>query len=283
MIRKSTLLATLAIAWMTTTAACSLDAETTNSQLVSEEEVASVEQDVTALCHVGANGSENYCTSTCTCGIGEGDCDSSSQCAPGLKCLFNTGANYGFPADVDMCDCPLDSDNGGGSFCSALCPCSEGQGDCDSNTDPNIADCAPGLRCYTDGGAAFGLEAEDDVCATCLPDSANGNIDFCNSSCPCSQGQGDCDADSDCETGSFCFLNVGADYGLPADTDVCDDCRPASQNGHVNFCSASCPCSHGEGDCDTSADCDAGLTCVDNVGTQFGLPADTDVCVDLTP
>lgn len=281
MIRKITLLATLGIALMTM--ACDIGSEPTDSQSVSAEEVASVEQDVTALCHVGANGSENYCTNTCTCGIAEGDCDSSSQCAAGLKCLFNVGANYGLPADVDMCDCPLDSENGGGSFCSALCPCSEGQGDCDSNTTPGLADCAPGLRCYTDGGASFGLEAEDDVCATCLPDGANGNIDFCNASCPCAQGQGDCDADSDCETGAFCFLDVGADYGLPADTDVCDDCRPASQNGHVNFCNPGCPCSHGEGDCDTTADCDAGVTCVNNVGAQFGMAADTDVCVDLTP
>lgn len=282
MIRKSTLLATLGIAFLMM--ACSM--EPTESESVSADEIASVEQDVTALCHVGANGSENYCTNTCTCGIGEADCDGSAQCAAGLKCHFNVGANYGFAADVDVCDCPLDSENGGGSFCSALCQCSEGQGDCDSNTDPNITDCAPGLRCYTDAGGSFpgtGLDAEDDVCATCLPDGANGNIDFCNAGCPCDQGQGDCDADSDCVAGAFCFLNVGADYGLPADTDVCDDCRPPSQNGHVNFCSESCPCSHGEGDCDTNADCDAGLTCVNNVGAQFGLSADTDVCVNLNP
>jgi hypothetical protein len=279
MIRKSFLLATLGIAWMT--AACSMEPAAPES--VSAQDVASAEQDITALCHVGLNGSEDFCTSSCTCGIAEGDCDSSTQCGAGLKCLFNVGANYGFPADVDVCDCPLDADNGGGSFCSAACPCSEGQGDCDSNTDPTLTDCAAGLRCYTDGGASFGLEAEDDVCATCLPAGANGNIDFCNSSCTCSEGEGDCDTNADCDTGLSCFLNVGADFGLPADTDVCAACRPASQNGHVNFCSASCQCGHGEGDCDTNADCDAGLTCVNNVGAQFGLEPDTDVCVDLTP
>jgi hypothetical protein len=279
MIRKSTLLATLGIAWMAT--ACTMDAP--ESELVSTAEIATTEQDITALCHVGANGSENYCTSSCTCGIGEADCDSSTQCTAGLKCHFNTGANYGFAADVDVCDCPLDSDNGGSSFCSALCPCDAGQGDCDSNNDPSIADCATGLTCYTDAGAAFGLDAEDDVCATCLPSSANGTIDFCNPGCPCSEGEGDCDSNTDCDPGLTCFLNVGADFGLPPDTEVCAACPPPSMNGHVNYCSETCPCSHGEGDCDSNTACEAGLTCVNNVGPQFGLPEGTDVCVDLTP
>lgn len=274
MIRKSTLLATLGIAFMI--AACSM--EPAAPEAVSAQDVASAEQDITALCHVGANGSEDYCTSTCTCAAGEGDCDSSTQCGAGLKCLFNVGANYNFPADVDVCDCPLDSDNGGGSFCSAACPCSEGQGDCD-----NANECEPGMLCYGDAGHVFGLDEEDDVCATCLPAEGNGTTDFCNSSCPCSEGGGDCDSDADCATGLSCFLNVGADFGLDADTDVCAACRPASQNGHVNFCSPDCPCGHGEGDCDSNDDCDAGLACVNNVGATFGLSADTDVCVDLNP
>lgn len=271
MIRKSTLLATLGIAWMI--AACSMEPAAPSAQ-----EVASAEQDITALCHVGLNGSEDYCTSSCTCAAGEGDCDSSTQCGAGLKCLFNVGDDYGFPADVDVCDCPLDSDNGGGSFCSAACPCSEGQGDCDS-----AAECEPGMLCYGDAGHLFGLDEEDDVCATCLPATGNGTTDYCNSSCTCSEGEGDCDSDADCDTGLHCFLNVGADFGLEPDTDVCAACRPASQNGHVNFCSPDCQCGHGKGDCDSNADCQAGHTCVNNVGALFGLEADTDVCVNLNP
>ena len=278
MIRKSTLLATLAIASLMM--ACSMEPK--ESQAVSADEVASVEQDITALCHQGVNGDENYCTSTCKCGIGEGDCDGSTQCTAGLTCLFNIGSLYGLDPGDDVCDCPANSGNGGGSFCSAACPCDEGQGDCDSNTDPAIADCAPGLRCYTDAGGVYGapFDAEDDVCATCLPASANGNIDFCNSSCQCGEGKGDCDADTDCATGLFCFIDVGADFQLPPDTDVCAACRPDSQNGHVHFCTPSCPCSVGQGDCDGNTECAPGLVCQDNVGAEYGLPADTDVCIN---
>lgn len=279
MTRKSTLLATLGIAFMTT--ACNI--QPTESKPVSAQDVASTEQASHDTCHIGENGHEDYCLSTCLCGIGEADCDSSSHCAPGLRCLFNVGADYGFEPDVDVCDCPPDSYNGGGSFCSEVCPCSEGQADCDSD-----AECEAGLRCYRNVGDEFGFEEDDDVCASCLPAEANGTIDYCNAACPCSEGEGDCDSDSDCDPGLHCFLNAGADFGLDPDIDVCAACRPPSQNGHIHFCTPDCPCGPGEGDCDGDlipdyGDCEPGLTCVSNVGPQLGLPEGTDVCLDLTP
>ena len=33
-----------------------------------------------------------------------------------------------------------------------------------------------------------------------------------------------------------------------------------------------------QGDCDSDADCEAGLTCVQNVGAECGWPASRDVC-----
>lgn len=278
MIRKS-LLAVFGIAWLA--AACTT-VDTTESDLVSTEEVASAAQEISTECHVGNNGDEGFCTTSCTCTAGQGDCNSSTECAAGMKCIFNQGNNYGFPSGVDVCDCPPNSDNGGGSFCSANCPCDiAGQGDCDSN-----AECANGMRCYTDAGGAFpgtGVDAEDDVCATCLPAAGNGTIDFCNAGCTCSEGEGDCDLDTDCDTGLRCFLNVGADFNLPADTDVCAACAPDSLNGKFDFCTPGCPCNHGQGDCDSNSECATGLNCVNDAGASFGLPADTDVCVDLTP
>jgi hypothetical protein len=277
MIRK-TLIAAFGIAWMA--AACTtMDAPQTD--LASTEEIASTAQDISAACHVGNLGDDGYCTSTCKCGAGEGDCNSSTECLAGMKCVFNQGNNYGFPSGVDVCDCPANAENGGASFCSANCPCEEGQGDCDS-----AAECGAGMTCYTDAGGAFpgtGLDAEDDVCATCLPPAGNGTIDYCNASCTCSEGEGDCDSNTDCDAGLRCFLDVGADFGLPADTDVCAACAPDSLNGKFDFCSASCPCNHGQGDCDSNAECAPGLTCVNDVGATFGLPADTDVCVNVTP
>lgn len=231
-----------------------------------------------AECHVGAPGDETYCTETCPCTIGEGDCDSSNQCEDGLRCSFNVGADFGYAPTVDVCTCPDASDLGDSSFCSALCPCSEGQGDCDEDTE-----CGTGLTCYSNVGAFYDLEADDDVCATCLPQEAVHTIDFCTPDCQCSEGQGDCDSDADCEAGLDCFLNVGVDFGLPADADVCAACPPPSRAGGTSFCSAECPCDEGGGDCDNDNECAAGLTCFSNVGVDFDMDPDTDVCAECPP
>lgn len=273
MIRKS-LLVVFGIAWMA--AACTMDAP--EADLVSADEIASTAQDISTECHVGSVGDDGFCTTTCTCTAGQGDCNNSTDCAAGLKCIFNQGGNYGFPSGVDVCDCPANSDNGGGSFCSANCPCDEGQGDCDS-----AAECGAGMTCYTDAGGAFpgtGLDAEDDVCATCLPPAGNGTIDYCKAGCTCSEGEGDCDTNADCDSGLRCFLDVGADFGhADPETDVCAACAPDSLNGKFDFCSASCPCTYGQGDCDSHSECAPGLFCVPNAGAGFGLPADTGVCM----
>ncbi len=44
------------------------------------------------------------------------------------------------------------------------------------------------------------------------------------------------------------------------------------------YCSASCPCGAGEGDCDTNADCKTGLVCARDVGTHYGVKSTVDVC-----
>ncbi len=49
--------------------------------------------------------------------------------------------------------------------------------------------------------------------------------------------------------------------------------------GHGSFCRDCGPCAAGQGDCDNDAQCATGLSCVDNVGTQFGFNANVDVCM----
>ena len=71
--------------------------------------------------------------------------------------------------------------------------------------------------------------------------------------------------------------NVGARYGWPASRDVCEADCPAFVPG-PDACTNSCPCGEGEGDCDSDADCEDGLTCVQNVGTNYGWPSTRDVC-----
>ncbi len=81
-------------------------------------------------CHGTYNpGDYNYCSSSCKCDAGEGDCDNNDECAAGLICELNVGANYGWPSDVDVCElpqitCSLNSDCGanvwtGSAFCSS--------------------------------------------------------------------------------------------------------------------------------------------------------------------
>ncbi|ACY16982.1 hypothetical protein [Haliangium ochraceum] len=264
MFRTRELLATIAIALLVV--GCSMQPSSDTSEVATTS--AAIE-----------NGEEGYCNTDALCSAGEGDCDGSDECVDGLRCLFNVGADYGFDPGTDVCDCPLDEDNGGGSFCSDLCPCESGQGDCDDDSE-----CETGLLCYRDIGASYGLDDGDDVCAVCPPADANGSVDFCNAGCACEEGEGDCDSDSDCATGLSCYLNVGADFGLDADTDVCAECPPDSMLGHVDFCSPDCQCSQGEGDCDTNADCADGLRCFLNVGTDFGYSdPDMDVCAECPP
>jgi hypothetical protein len=49
------------------------------------------------------NGSTNKCSSDCLCGVGEGQCDTSAECAPGLVCGINNGAAFHLPSGTDVC------------------------------------------------------------------------------------------------------------------------------------------------------------------------------------
>jgi hypothetical protein len=47
---------------------------------------------------------DNYCALYGPCKEGIGDCDEDSQCASGLKCVNDVGADYGWPSNVDVCE-----------------------------------------------------------------------------------------------------------------------------------------------------------------------------------
>ena len=51
--------------------------------------------------------------------------------------------------------------------------------------------------------------------------------------------------------------------------------------GDWDFCSPTNPCSNGQGDCDSDADCQQGLTCTSNVGPTFGWAKGIDVCIGI--
>jgi hypothetical protein len=89
-------------------------------------------------CHTVPPNDSDYCTSSCPCNEGEGDCDRDSQCAGNLVCREQ--------GSVDRCVRP----SSGGSACNApvvnrgngLTGYGECEGDCDRDSD-----CQPGLRC----------------------------------------------------------------------------------------------------------------------------------------
>ncbi len=61
--------------------------------------------------------------------------------------------------------------------------------------------------------------------------------------------------------------------------------RPVVAVGHYDYCRDLGPCSAGQGDCDhtTPSECQSGLTCTDDVGTQYGWAANIDVCEGASP
>lgn len=66
---------------------------------------------------------------------------------------------------------------------------------------------------------------------------------------------------------------------LVAAPDGAASCPPLGQNpGDWGFCSASCRCGAGQGDCDSEDQCQAGLACVEDVGGEYGWEWNLDVC-----
>lgn len=183
---------------------------------------------------------------------------------------------------------------GTGRYCTACGPCTAGQGDCDTN-----AECAAGLSCAQNVGAQFGFAPGVDVCvAGNDPGNPNpppggctetlGNGRYCTACGPCAAGQGDCDNDTECAGSLVCAQNVGAQFGFAPGVDVCvADGGPGNPDppggctetlGNGRYCTACGPCAAGQGDCDNDAECAAGLSCLENVGAQFGFAPGVDVC-----
>ncbi|WP_428267234.1 hypothetical protein [Haliangium sp.] len=104
------------------------------------------------------------------------------------------------------------------SACTPTCPCGDGMGDCDADSD-----CVDDARCLHDAGLSYGYDdPEVDVCGVGCPSIDSGAWNLCTVECPCAAGYGDCDADADCVAGLVCRHDVGADYGLDPEVDVCE-------------------------------------------------------------
>ncbi len=186
------------------------------------------------------------------------------------------------------------------SFCSASGPCDMGEGDCDSD-----AECKGFLICNTTSvavnryGAPYiaGGSSSGDVCTTPYSERDDGavqcggfNWDRCKDiDCPCGAGSGDCEP-GECPGGLTCGTDNGPAFGQGQTYDLCVHPRPpgcAAYDRSVldwSLCTPDCPCSFGEGDCDTDADCIGDLVCGQNVSGSFlgYSQSDVDLCVHPT-
>lgn len=216
----------------------------------------------------GSAGSATLCSQGgCLCGQGQGNCTVNAECQGGLSCL-RLGAQFGYSTTTRVC---------------APARCANGVQDGDET----------GVDC---GGA----------CGTCLPTCTGtpGALNFCDA-CKCTAGQGDCAGNQQCAAGLIC-TRMGNQFGFASNIDVClpahcsnttmdgdetgvdcgGSCGTCLSNactgtvGDANFCSG-CKCSSGQGDCDSNADCQTGLTCQAK-GRAFGFSSSTAVCLSST-
>lgn len=103
--------------------------------------------------------------------------------------------------------------------------------------------------------------------------------EYCTPECPCAHGEGDCDEDIDCLPGLRCLHDPGPDFGYgELEVDVCSNDCPTLGVGAWNYCTEKCPCSVGQGDCETDADCEVGLRCMSDVGPNYGFDPEVDIC-----
>ena len=76
---------------------------------------------------------DDFCTSQNPCGTDEGDCDTHDECLDGLFCGSNNCLDsLGLHSEFDCCYPPNVGDE---YFCTLNNPCSEDEGDCDSNNE----------------------------------------------------------------------------------------------------------------------------------------------------
>ena len=149
------------------------------------------------------------------CGACEGNCNSDSDCAPGLYC-FQRGGNE------PLIGCTGTAGTTGWNYClprigeivthtgcygSGTCGVCEG--DCNSDSD-----CAPGLYCFDrDGdepiiGCAGTASTGWDYCLPRIGEIVT-HTD-CYGSGTCGVCEGDCNSDSDCAPGLYCLQRYGA-------------------------------------------------------------------------
>jgi hypothetical protein len=266
------------------------------------------------------------------CGVGLGPCEIDDDCAGGLVCGAGRGPWYGFSPEVPVCvpptctngardagemgvDCggecgpcfeceEASSSLGTGHYCSAVCPCDNTEGDCDSDYDcVQSSNAALDLSCVESAGNRMGWPEELDLClrAQCsngvkeadenLVDCGGPNCPACSDSiaidcttaAKCAEGQGDCASSSECLAGLACAAGQGELYGYPATVNACVPIGCETGRGgaySATACSEDCPCGPGVGACVSDDDClGAANKCRVQSGIRYGEAPSLSICV----
>ena len=168
-------------------------------------------------CNGGTNGDSNFCSDTCTCTQGEGDCDDDANCTGGTVCCSANALQFGFSTNFDVC-------------APAHCRDKKLDGD---ETQP---DC----------GGSCGTVCGTSSCAA-LP--ANGVAGHCTTACPCAADQGGCTANNQCQSGLTCQNSPpdGPYFAMETPIRLCipSTCSDKTQDGDETGvdCGGSCvPC-----------------------------------------
>ena len=144
-------------------------------------------------------------------------------------------------------------------LCTTQNHCGEDEGDCDSH---NM--CQDGLVCGLNNcPASLGFDPEVDCCYN----ATVGDEDFCTTTNPCGEDEGDCDSIDECLDGLDCGSNnCPTSLGFSSEVDCC----------YPNSCPGTCgdPSWKADNSCDDvnnncGCEWDGGDCCGSNVNTEY--------------
>ncbi len=218
-------------------------------------------------------GHADYCARHGPCVSGHGDCDGTSQCQEGLTCVDDVGENYGFRADIDVCEASLRGYAGVVSWRSGSLTL-YGWAYHTSTPAASIP-----VEIYVGGPRdSTGTLAETITANQPSPEvnrvhGITGDHGFAWA------------VPAQYQSGAQEFYVYALDQTLDPSEWVALTLAPLVllEVGHAEYCARHGPCVSGHGDCDGTSQCQEGLTCVDDVGANYEFGADIDVCTAEPP